>query len=59
MDDLDGLQGLFLDAHGPDFPTVIGITNGQTKIASGGGIVEYGARVPTDPEFWLEGCWRS
>jgi hypothetical protein len=51
MDDLDGLQGLFLDAHGPDFPAVIGITNGQTKIASGGGIVEYGGRAPADPEF--------
>jgi hypothetical protein len=49
MDDLDGLQGLFLDAHGPDFPTVIGIANGQTKITGGGGIVEYGGRAPTDP----------
>lgn len=49
MEDLDGLQGLFLDAHGPDFATVVGVRNGQTKIASGGGIVEYGGRGPTDP----------
>jgi hypothetical protein len=49
--DLDGLQGLFLDAHGPDFPTVIGITNGQTKIVHGGGIAEYGGRTPTDPSL--------
>jgi hypothetical protein len=49
LSDLDGLQGPFLDAHAPDFPTVIGITNGQTKIATGGGIAEYGDRTPTDP----------
>jgi hypothetical protein len=49
MEDLDGLQGLFLDAHGPEFSTVIGIANGQTKIVSGGGIVEYDGRAPTDP----------
>ncbi|WP_447984037.1 hypothetical protein [Nitrospira sp. Nam74] len=49
LSDLDGLQGLFLDAHAHDFPTVIGMTNGQTKIATGGGIAEYGGRTPTDP----------
>lgn len=54
IDDMDGLQGLFLDAHAHDFPTVIGITNGQTKIASGGGIAEYGGRTPTDPTLIQE-----
>ncbi|WP_447983604.1 hypothetical protein [Nitrospira sp. Nam74] len=49
MNDLDGVQGLFLDAHAPDFPTVVGMTNGQTKIVGGGGIVEYEGRAPTDP----------
>jgi hypothetical protein len=54
LSDLDGLQGLFLDAHAHDFPTVIGITNGQTKIATGGGIAEYGGRTPTDPTLIQE-----
>jgi hypothetical protein len=54
LSDLDGLQGLFLDAHAHDFPTVIGITNGQTKIAAGGGIAEYGGRTPTDPTLIQE-----
>jgi hypothetical protein len=54
LSDLDGLQGLFLDAHAHDFPTVIGITNGQTRIAAGGGIAEYGGRTPTDPTLIQE-----
>ena len=31
------------------FSSLIGITNGQTRITNGGAIVEYGDRIPTDP----------
>jgi hypothetical protein len=31
LSDLDGVQGLFLDAHAHDFPTVIGITTAKPR----------------------------
>lgn len=41
------VEGLFLDAHGPDVATIFNV-GGLTKVVSGGGIAEYGGRKLND-----------